>query len=780
MWQDTPYNSPLAASATIVAWMAVYVWRHRGQPGAWPLCLLLSGVAIWSFGSALELASVAPGSKMFWNGVLYIGIVTAPAALLLFALDYSGRRIPLAFALSLLVEPVLVLCMVWNEGLHLYYWSDVRIIDYTGFQVLTVAPGIGFWLHATYSYVLLLLGSLLLVRQYLHSPPAYKRQIGAMFAATLLPWVANALYIFGLNPFPHLDLTPLAFSATGLICAWALLRFKLLDLAPVARDLLVENMSYGVLVLDERRRIVDANPAARALLRSPDDLVGLAAVDILDGLAELLEAGQGQIEVLLPRSQRTCEVSLLALDRTRTRRDGYLVMLQDISERKRLEAEAAADQKVRERIWAMETTRDIDTVFQAGCEALQILGLPFAFCSFNIIDNAQGQHRFFAHPFTAAGRALPVVQGHGIGVLARFWGSSAPVYRPDLHRDDPYGEREKLEREYGRTIRSVIDVPFSRGTLAINSEEPDAFDPANIACLERLSGLLSEAFRRLRDIETRERHLAELTREIDEHQQTTAALRLAKDEAEAANRAKSEFLANMGHEIRTPMNGVLGMTGVVLEMDLTPEQQEFMQQVHLAAERLLVLLNNLLDFTQVDSEDLELARDPFALRDCLSGVLQQVEKRVVEKGIEFDFSMDADVEEILIGDAVRLRQVAAILIDNAVKFTDAGQIHFRVKRVEQNAEGVVLRFEVEDTGIGIPIGEQAAIFDVFTQADTSATRQHGGTGLGLAIASRLVEKMGGRIWVESEDGRGSTFFFIAVFGCMEGEFALAGESGAMR
>ena len=118
MWQDTPYNTPLAVSATLVAWMAVYVWRHRGQPGASPLCLLLLDVAIWSFASALEIASASRASKMFWNGVLYIGIVTAPAAMLLFALDYGGRRLPLTLTLSLLVEPVLVLVMVWAEGLR--------------------------------------------------------------------------------------------------------------------------------------------------------------------------------------------------------------------------------------------------------------------------------------------------------------------------------------------------------------------------------------------------------------------------------------------------------------------------------------------------------------------------------------------------------------------------------------------------------------------------------------------------------------------------------------
>ena len=274
--------------------------------------------------------------------------------------------------------------------------------------------------------------------------------------------------------------------------------------------------------------------------------------------------------------------------------------------------------------------------------------------------------------------------------------------------------------------------------------------------------MLSGAFRRL----------AELEREIDEHRQTAVALRLARDEAEATNRAKSEFLANIGHEIRTPMNGVLGMSGVVLDMDLTPEQRTFMERMHQPAEGLLRLLNNLLDFTRVDGEDLELAQNPFALHDCLSSMLSQAEQRALEKGLEFRFETDSEVADLLVGDAGRLRQIAANLIDNAIKFTDAGQLHFRISREQESGEEVALRFAVKDTGIGIPAAEQKAIFDVFTQVDPSATRQHEGTGLGLAIASRLVAKMGGRIWVESEQGEGSTFFFTSSFGRVGDESAL--------
>ena len=253
-----------------------------------------------------------------------------------------------------------------------------------------------------------------------------------------------------------------------------------------------------------------------------------------------------------------------------------------------------------------------------------------------------------------------------------------------------------------------------------------------------------------------------IARDITARKRVEETINRAKEQAEAANRAKSEFLANISHEIRTPINGVLGMMDLVLETELDPQQKEYMEMARSSAQSLLALLNDMLDFSKIEAGRLDLEPVDLSIQQCLDGAVRTLAVRAREKGLELNTQVEPEVPDRLVGDPVRLRQIILNLLENAIKFTDFGRVTVLVELEEVTDSKVGLHFQVKDTGIGIADDKKEWIFETFRQADGSTRRRFGGTGLGLAICARLVALMGGRVWVESKLGEGSTFHFTAT------------------
>jgi signal transduction histidine kinase/DNA-binding response OmpR family regulator len=335
----------------------------------------------------------------------------------------------------------------------------------------------------------------------------------------------------------------------------------------------------------------------------------------------------------------------------------------------------------------------------------------------------------------------------GVGLPGRVWISGSPAWIPDVVRDRnfpraPHAAKEGLHGAFGFPITLAGDTIGVLEFFSRRIEKPDEELLRMMATVGSQLGLFTE-----------QRQAEEQLRAQQEE------LRKAKESAEAATHAKSAFLANMSHEIRTPMNAIIGMTSLLADSPLTGQQREFVDTIRTAGDTLLTIISDILDFSKIESGKLELESVAFVLRDCIEEALDLSAPKASQNDLDLGYILDEQVPAGIVGDITRLRQILVNLIGNALKFTARGGVLLSVSSRKLEDNNYELQFAVKDTGIGIPANRMDRLFTSFSQVETSTTREYGGTGLGLAICKCLCELMGGRIWVESLPGCGSTFYF---------------------
>ena len=522
-WQYTPYVLPLIAAAAITAALALAAVRRRHVPGATEFAWLMATAAWWSLCYALELASADLPTLMIWTNAKFLGVAFLPVAWFAFALQYSGRErwLTLRNVALLSAVPLMTQLVIWTDPLHHLFRHEFALDTSGAWLTLTVTTqGTWFWVHTVYSYLLLVLGMVMLMQGLVRSARLYRGQAISLLVGALVPWVVNVLYTFGLTRYVRLDPTPFAFTVTGLAFAWGLFRFRLLDVVPAARSAVVEGMSDGVLVLDAQNRIVELNPAAQRIMgRTAAQAIGQSALQILPDRSDLVEhfwdATETQAEITLQTGNvpRYYDMRLSPLYDRQQHLTGRLIVLRDVTERKltdeTLERWVAQFKVVPEVAQEIAAAREPDELLRHLVDLVKNR-LGFYHVAVFLMDE-QGKHAVLrTSTDRAGGQTLPSgyrLQANGAGIVGSVvsTGQVRIAYTDSAHLVPPSLPETRSEIALPLQVgRRVI------GALDVHSTQATPFDEAAIAVLQTIANQLTVAIenaRLLRDMQISVREL---------------------------------------------------------------------------------------------------------------------------------------------------------------------------------------------------------------------------------------------------------------------------------
>lgn len=897
----TIYSAFFLATAFVSFHVANLARKRRKVKGGTELALLMLTAGIWAILIMFETAAPTLQDKIFWSKLAYFGAVSTPVLYLIFVLRFTGKEkyLSLKYVLLMFIVPALTLVLTITNEKHSLIWPGFSPISATT-NLMEYQHGPGFWIgYMAYNNLLLILATFYLYGFIMHHMKTFRSQGWVVFVACLCPWSASVLYITRTNPVPGLDLVPVSIILSGALLVYSILHIRFLDLAPVARETLVETLPDGILALDEQNRIQDINETALVML-------GIRNKNILGLDVELSGANGRELLNAAIALESFDQFEFQGSDGTKTFKilkqpikkhpGSRLVVMRDISDQVSRQQEVRAGEaryrhmfgmfrlmadNMPDMLWAKDLDKRFIFVNKAVCENLiqatdtdEPIGKSDLFFAerernkhpersdwhtlgelcqdsdqiviesgkperFDEYGNVKGRFLFLdvrkAPIFNENGEMIGVVGsardvtkqkksdteiqkrddlldaiakatamlvkfetfGDNINTALEIIGKATKVNRVYIFRnhDDPGFEMPLMSQVYEWTDGSVDpqidnpdlqDVPYemacprwfetlSAGKVIVGNIREFPEPEKTLLSAQGIKSILATpvfvdnsywGFIGFDDCSNEREWLITEERILTAAASTIGAAFLrkknqdeliaAKEKAEESDRLKSAFLTNMSHEIRTPMNGILGFISLLQESDLTGEEKdEYIRIVKKSGDRLLNTLHDIIDIAKIESGQMSVSMTDVNMNE-LNMLLHSFFKQEAEtKGLQIFLTNSIPDEQALVNtDRQKLNSIMSNLIKNAIKYTNNGFVEFGCKKRDGFNE-----FFVKDTGIGIPEGKHQSIFERFVQVDSSHSRPYEGSGLGLAIAKAYVEMLGGRIQVESENGKGTTFTF---------------------
>jgi PAS domain S-box-containing protein len=721
------YLALLILSGVISLSLSFYIWRkywlekrvHPARTFAFSMAI----VATWAFAAAMALISPNASQTYFWEQVKYIGIFLIPPSWLIFSLQWTGRdkwitkeKIYIIYAISLLF-----LALVFTDSIHHLIWSNIEYVQIGPYLDTSVIHGIGWWLALSYSYLLILGGTFYLARGFVNLRNVYRKQAIILLLGSFAPWAANVIYALNVSIFPNIDFSSPAFIITGLTFTWGFSQFRLIDIVPVAKDAIFENMNDPVFVLDTQNQVVDITPAAQKILNHDiSELIGKKAEDAFSDQHEfikrLVKEGEYGCEVCLnKKKQEYCfDMQVTHLYDSHNTSNGRIIVLRDITERKQAEEALRKNEETYRAIFENTGTA---TIIVEGDTTISLANNGFQELSGYTRGEIEGVKSW-----------TEFIADKDLEKMREFH----KLRREEQSKSAPKNYEFQFVDKAGNVKDILLSVDFIPGTKK------------SVASLLNITG------QKMVLNELRDAH--ELLYSINKDLERKVKNRTAK--IERLIKQKDEFINQLGHDLKTPLTPMMALVPIIKGKIENPKDKELLEVLMRNVYYMKDLVTKTIDLAKLNSDKIE-----FSIED--TNLLSEVENIIRNNHILFednhiDVVNKIDENIIVKADKLRLNELLNNLITNSIKY--APEVGANIILDAKQREGFAT-ISVEDTGIGMTEKQINHIFDEFYKADDSRHNLDS-SGLGLPICKRIVKKHGGKIWAESQGkGKGSTFYF---------------------